>query len=74
MSRYLFYLYSDYSSGPDRYVLMYLLSYIPSGAELSTDHYLVVSWVRWKGKHLDRPGKPKRVVRVNWERLDGAPV
>ena len=44
------------------------------GAELSTDHHLVVSWVRWKGKLLDRPGKPKRVVRVNWERLDGAPV
>ena len=47
---------------------------VKRGAELSTDHHLVVSWVRWKGKLLDRPGKPKHVVRVNWERLDGAPV
>ncbi len=27
-------------------------------AELSADHYLVVSWVRWWGKPLDRPAKP----------------
>ena len=47
---------------------------VKRGAELSTDHHLVVSLVRWKGKLLDRPGKPKRVVWVNWERLDGAPV
>ena len=47
---------------------------VKSGAELSTDHHLVVSWVRWKGKLLDRPGKPKHVVRVNWERLDEAPM
>ena len=47
---------------------------VKRGAELSTDHHLVVSWVRWKGKLLDRPGKPKRVVWVNWEHLDGAPV
>ena len=40
--------------------------------ELSTD--LVMSWVRWKGKLLDRPGKPKCVVWVNWERLDEAPA
>ena len=44
------------------------------GAALSTDHHLVVSWVRLKRKLLDRPGKPKHVVRVNWEHLDGAPV
>ena len=44
------------------------------GAELSTDHHLVVSWVRWKRKLLNTPGKPKRVVRVNWERLNEAPV
>ena len=43
-------------------------------AELSTDHHLVVSWFRWRGKSLDRPGKPKRVVRVSWERLGEAPV
>ena len=28
---------------------------VKRGAELSTDHHLVVSWVRWKGKLLDRP-------------------
>ena len=44
------------------------------GAELSTDHHLVGSWVRWKGKLSDRPGQPKCVVRVNWERLDEASV
>jgi len=35
----------------------------------STDHHLVVSWIRWRGKLPDRPGKPKCVVRVNWEWL-----
>ena len=30
---------------------------VKRGAELSTDHHLVVSWVRWQGKPLDRPGK-----------------
>ncbi|XP_068451673.1 protein dachsous-like [Clinocottus analis] len=44
------------------------------GAELSTDHHLVVSWIRWQGSWLERPGKPKRVVRVNWERLAEDPV
>ncbi|KAK5875618.1 hypothetical protein CesoFtcFv8_026682 [Champsocephalus esox] len=47
---------------------------VKRGAELSTDHHLVVSWVEWRGKPLDRPGKPKRVVRVNWERLEEAQV
>ncbi|KAK0156273.1 Craniofacial development protein 2 [Merluccius polli] len=47
---------------------------VKRGAELSTDHHLVVSWIREWGKSLDRPGKPKRVVRVNWERLEEAPV
>ena len=46
---------------------------VKSGAELSTDHHLVVSWSRWRGRLPDRPGKPKRVVRVNWERLVEAP-
>ena len=32
---------------------------VKRGAELSTDHHLVVSWCRWQGKSLDRPGKPK---------------
>ncbi|XP_077940565.1 uncharacterized protein LOC144384606 [Gasterosteus aculeatus] len=47
---------------------------VKTGAELSTDHHLVVSWVRGWGKTRDRPGKPKRVVRVNWERLEEASV
>ena len=47
---------------------------VKRGAELSTDHHLVVSWIRWRGRLPDRPGKPKRVVRVNWERLVEAPV
>ncbi len=38
---------------------------VKKGAELSTDHHLVVSWIRWRGRLPDRPGKPKRVVRVN---------
>ena len=44
------------------------------GAELSTNHHLVVSWIREWAKFLERSGKPKRVVRVNWERLEEAPV
>ena len=47
---------------------------VKRGAELSTDHHLVVSWFRWRVKPRDRPGKPKRVVRVNWERLEEEPV
>ena len=47
---------------------------VKRGAELSTDHHLVGSWVRWKGKLLNRPGQPKRVVRVKWEHLDEASV
>ncbi|TWW65116.1 hypothetical protein D4764_21G0000160 [Takifugu flavidus] len=42
---------------------------VKRGAELSTDHHLVVSWLRWWGRMPDRPGRPKRVVRVCWERL-----
>ena len=44
------------------------------GAVLSTDHHLVVSWIRWRGRLPDRPGEPKRVVRVNGEHLVEAPV
>ena len=33
-----------------------------------------MSWVRGWGKTLDRSGKPKWVVRVNWEPLEEAPV
>jgi len=40
---------------------------------VSTDHHLVVSWIRWRGRLPDTPGKPERVVRVNWECLLEAP-
>ncbi|KAI3354782.1 hypothetical protein L3Q82_004525 [Scortum barcoo] len=39
---------------------------VKRGAELSTDHHLVVSWIRWQRRKLDRPGRPKRIVRVCW--------
>uniref|UniRef100_A0A669F3T2 Endonuclease/exonuclease/phosphatase domain-containing protein n=1 Tax=Oreochromis niloticus TaxID=8128 RepID=A0A669F3T2_ORENI len=44
-------------------------TWVKRGAELSTDHHLVVSWIRWRGRTLDRPGVPKHTVRVCWERL-----
>ncbi|TWW71602.1 hypothetical protein D4764_16G0000990, partial [Takifugu flavidus] len=47
---------------------------VKRGAELSTDHHLVVSWLRWWGRMPDRPGRPKRIVRVCWERLAESPV
>ncbi|KAK3516914.1 hypothetical protein QTP70_028206 [Hemibagrus guttatus] len=39
------------------------------GAELSTDHHLVVSWIRLWRRMPDRLGRPKCIVRVCWERL-----
>ena len=42
---------------------------VKRGPELSTDHHLVVSWMRWRGRKPDSLGRPKRVVRVCWERL-----
>ncbi|XP_061558796.1 uncharacterized protein LOC133416135 isoform X2 [Phycodurus eques] len=47
---------------------------VKRGVELSTDHHLVVSWVRWWGKILVRCGRPKRIVRVCWEHLAESPV
>ncbi|XP_061740413.1 uncharacterized protein LOC133541215 [Nerophis ophidion] len=47
---------------------------VTRGAVLSTDHHLVVSWLRWWGRMPDRPGRPKRIVRVCWERLAESPV
>ena len=49
-----------------------LQPYVPDtqvkrGAELSTDHHLVVSWLCWWGRMPIRPGRPKRIVRVCWE-------
>ncbi|KAI3367295.1 hypothetical protein L3Q82_008347 [Scortum barcoo] len=40
-------------------------TWVKRGAELSTDHHLVVSWIFWQRRKLDRPGR----VRVCWERL-----
>ncbi len=37
---------------------------VKRGAELSTDHHLVVSWIRCQRRRPDRPGRPKRIVRV----------
>ncbi|KAK3518255.1 hypothetical protein QTP70_034697 [Hemibagrus guttatus] len=42
---------------------------VKRGVELSTDHHLVVSWIRLQRRMLDRLGRPKRIVRVCWERL-----
>ncbi|KAK3517140.1 hypothetical protein QTP86_003932 [Hemibagrus guttatus] len=42
---------------------------VKRGAELSTDHHLVVSWIRFRRGMPDRLGRPKRIVRVCWERL-----
>ncbi|XP_051922980.1 uncharacterized protein LOC127601606 [Hippocampus zosterae] len=47
---------------------------VKRGAELSTDHHLVVRRLRWWGKMPVRPGRPKRIVRVCWERLAESPV
>ena len=51
------------SSGLRPYVLD---TRVKRGAELSTDHHLVVSWIRWQGRKLDRP---KCIMRVCWEHL-----
>ena len=48
-------------------------TWVKRAEELSTDHQMVVSWIREWGKILDRPRKPKRVVRVNWEHLEETP-
>ncbi|KAK3563871.1 hypothetical protein QTP86_004810 [Hemibagrus guttatus] len=42
---------------------------VKRGAELSTDHHLVVSWISLRRGMPDRLGRPKRIVRVCWERL-----
>ena len=42
---------------------------VKRGVELLIDYYLVVSWIRWRGRTLDRFGVFNRVVRVCWERL-----
>ncbi|KAK3553734.1 hypothetical protein QTP70_007597 [Hemibagrus guttatus] len=47
---------------------------VKRGAELSTDHHLVVSWIRLRRGMPDRLGRPKRIVRVCWERLPDSSV
>ncbi|KAK3557951.1 hypothetical protein QTP86_003867 [Hemibagrus guttatus] len=42
---------------------------VKRGAELSTDHHLVVSWISLRRRMPDSLGRPKRIVRVCWERL-----
>ncbi|KAK3530107.1 hypothetical protein QTP86_014770 [Hemibagrus guttatus] len=42
---------------------------VKRGAELSTDHHLVASWIRLRRRMPDRLGRPKRIVRVCWECL-----
>ncbi|KAK3521565.1 hypothetical protein QTP70_013096 [Hemibagrus guttatus] len=44
-------------------------TWVKRGVELSTDHHLVVCWIRLRKRMLDRLGRPKRIVRVCWERL-----
>ncbi|KAK3561363.1 hypothetical protein QTP86_030661, partial [Hemibagrus guttatus] len=44
-------------------------TWVKRGAELSTDHHLVVSWIRLRRRMPDRLGRPKRIVRVCWEHL-----
>ena len=49
-------------------------TWIKRRVELSIDHHLVMSWVRWPGRKPHRPGRPKQVVRVCWECLAENPV
>ena len=49
-------------------------TWVKRGAELSTVHHLVVSWIRAQGRKPDRPGRPKRVVRDCWGHLTEDPV
>ncbi|KAK3506039.1 hypothetical protein QTP70_003193, partial [Hemibagrus guttatus] len=45
-------------------------TWVKRGAELSTNHlHLVVSWICIRRRMPDRLGRPKRIVRVCWERL-----
>lgn len=39
-------------------------------AELSPDHHLVISWIRWQRRTPDRPGKPS--VNVLWRCAESA--
>ena len=41
---------------------------------VSSDRYLVVSWIRGQERKPDRPGRPKQIVRVCSEDLAKYPV
>lgn len=58
----------------DRICVHIIRSLVKTGAELSRNHHLVVNWIRWQVRLLDRPGKLKRGVRVNWECLVEATI
>ncbi|KAK3541274.1 hypothetical protein QTP86_019411 [Hemibagrus guttatus] len=47
---------------------------VKRGAELSTNHHLVVSWIRLWRRMPDRLDRPIRIVRVCWERLSDPSV
>ena len=32
---------------------------VKRGEELSTDHHMAVSWIQWRRRKPDRPGRPK---------------
>ena len=47
---------------------------IKRGTELSTDHHLVVNWIRWWERMPDRPAMPKGILRLCWARVAEDPV
>ncbi|KAK3548068.1 hypothetical protein QTP70_004502 [Hemibagrus guttatus] len=44
-------------------------TWVKRGAEQSTDHHLVVSWIRLRRRMPHRLGRLKRIVRLCWECL-----
>lgn len=40
---------------------------VKRGPELSNDHHLAVSWIRWHGKTQDKPGITKHILQVRWD-------
>ena len=49
-------------------------TWVKRGAELSTGHYPVMSWIRWRGRKPVNPGRSKCVVRVFWKHLAEEPA
>lgn len=44
-----------------RFVALLLCTEVKRRAELYADSHLVVSWIRWQGRILERLSKPKHV-------------